>query len=638
MPVMGQLCDPCDGAEVVVAPAQENMVVLNVGGHVFKIASKFLANSGSPVFTALLEAGPGPDREYFLDRDGEHYQYVLDFLCGEGKNFLLPRLQSVRFELAHESHFLGLHQLVGLLERRSTSSSRTWPAGLSLQKSLTESPPPSIIDGADGTEYKGAPLPKNEAERISRLEALHILDPGHNDPRFHNATRMVAAIFEAPIALISLVHDTRQLYKSRVGWNALSTDRRLSICAHMFTPENPSMLVVEDCATDPRLMHNPLVKGDSAFRYYAGCPLVTSDGLRLGGFCVIDHVPRKTTPSIAQCLVNFSTIVSQEIERDELTSSSNIPEAPTLAGKKEATTSSASLPEEAAMETVKAPLTPADYAAGAFRRDRMRTALGEAILFVKARSDSLEWPVLFANEGWSRMTSINVLSPANMSSEVIASGPGLACVAEGKTSCKNPMLWDWLEISTQDSQKLTTLIQERLLLNSPLMFHIGATMRKHSHGGGGCEYTNVSCRFLPADMPLDVNAAAIMTVHDENVLSEGSSRRNKETELYYFVTVSFHAGETISKEIRRSRRALRLARGPADPRRPRNGGAPAGRARAAQQPAGQQAAPGAEAGVRAARGPGGPKLREGKAPGRELRTKHFLLYQGRRVLLFGRCV
>lgn len=92
----------------------------------------------------------------------------------------------------------------------------------------------------------------------------------------------------------------RQWFKAKVGLDACSTDRNSSFCAWTLLPHAPEVLVVEDAEQDTRFEANPLVKGDPKIRFYAGAPLITADGTRLGSLCVIDTKPRKFTQEQAQ--------------------------------------------------------------------------------------------------------------------------------------------------------------------------------------------------------------------------------------------------------------------------------------------------------------------------------------------------
>ncbi|MFT3698015.1 MAG: diguanylate cyclase [Kofleriaceae bacterium] len=161
----------------------------------------------------------------------------------------------------------------------------------------------------------GAPKPPNEAQRLAALQAFNILDTAPQ-PSFDRITALVARILEVPIALVSLVDDERQWFKSCVGLGASETSRDVAFCAYAIL--NPGVLVVPDAAEDPRFADNPLVTGEPYIRSYAGAPLVTKGGYALGTLCAIDTRPRKLTPDQLQTLVDLAAIVVDEIELDRL--------------------------------------------------------------------------------------------------------------------------------------------------------------------------------------------------------------------------------------------------------------------------------------------------------------------------------
>ena len=65
-----------------------------------------------------------------------------------------------------------------------------------------------------------------------------------------------------------------------------------------------------------RFKGNPLVTGAPHIRFYAGAPLVTSNGMRLGSLCVIDVKPRNLDAEQLMVLANFAEVVVREIEKD----------------------------------------------------------------------------------------------------------------------------------------------------------------------------------------------------------------------------------------------------------------------------------------------------------------------------------
>lgn len=126
---------------------------------------------------------------------------------------------------------------------------------------------------------------RDEQERLAELRGYGLLD-SENEPEFDAIVREAAAAAGVPIALISLVDENRQWFKARVGLNATETPRAISFCTHAI--HGTEMLEVADATADARFATNPLVTGGPGIRYYAGTPLKTATGRRLGTLCVID--------------------------------------------------------------------------------------------------------------------------------------------------------------------------------------------------------------------------------------------------------------------------------------------------------------------------------------------------------------
>ena len=153
-----------------------------------------------------------------------------------------------------------------------------------------------------------------EAERLRALRTYGLMDTPA-DAALDRITALVRLIFDAPIALVSLVDDTRQWFKSRQGLEACQTDREHAFCAHALPLQRGGVLVVEDATRDPRFTANPLVTGEPGIRFYAGAVLTTPDGFNLGTLCVIDTRPRPPlTPVQAETLCALASLVMREIE------------------------------------------------------------------------------------------------------------------------------------------------------------------------------------------------------------------------------------------------------------------------------------------------------------------------------------
>ena len=134
------------------------------------------------------------------------------------------------------------------------------------------------------------PLPFNEKERLIALKGYNILDTLPEE-QFDRLTELAAVICKVPIALVSLIDEDRQWFKSRVGISAEETARSISFC--QFTVAEGKVFEVIDAQADDRFVDNPLVTGIPNIRYYLGQPLIDPNGFALGTLCVIDKEPRK---------------------------------------------------------------------------------------------------------------------------------------------------------------------------------------------------------------------------------------------------------------------------------------------------------------------------------------------------------
>jgi GAF domain-containing protein len=133
------------------------------------------------------------------------------------------------------------------------------------------------------------PVPNHERKRLEVLWEYEVLDTVP-EAVFDDLTELAADICEVPIALISLVDEDRQWFKSKVGVSMQQTPREHAFCAHAIMGRN--LFVVRDATRHKHFASNPLVISSPKIRFYAGMPLVSPDNHALGTLCVIDHVPR----------------------------------------------------------------------------------------------------------------------------------------------------------------------------------------------------------------------------------------------------------------------------------------------------------------------------------------------------------
>ena len=152
-----------------------------------------------------------------------------------------------------------------------------------------------------------------EGERLAALRGLGILDTSP-EADFDHVVRLAARLLDVPIALISLVDQDRQWFKSVIGLDGVTeTPRELAFCDHAIRGQD--VMVVPDATEDPRFAGNPLVTGEPGIRFYAGAPLITSDGHALGTLCVIHRVPHQAlSDRDAQILAELAGFIRDKLE------------------------------------------------------------------------------------------------------------------------------------------------------------------------------------------------------------------------------------------------------------------------------------------------------------------------------------
>ena len=135
------------------------------------------------------------------------------------------------------------------------------------------------------------PIPHNEFERLAALESYQLIDtaPEHD---FDELTALAADICGTPIALVTLLGEQHQFFKSHHGMDINQTPRNVAFCSHAITAQD-GILVVPDAREDVRFSANPLVTGDTNIVFYAGVSLVNEQGFALGTLCVIGHEQRE---------------------------------------------------------------------------------------------------------------------------------------------------------------------------------------------------------------------------------------------------------------------------------------------------------------------------------------------------------
>jgi two-component sensor histidine kinase len=153
--------------------------------------------------------------------------------------------------------------------------------------------------------------PNYEAQRLSALRRYDILDTPA-EKSFDRITAMAARIFGVPIAVISLVDESRIWFKSHHGLNVKEISRDPGLCATAILQNEPWVLC--DAREDPRSRDNPLVTSEFGLRFYVGIPLKTQDGFALGMLCVLDYEPHEVSDAQIADLKDLAAVVMDQLE------------------------------------------------------------------------------------------------------------------------------------------------------------------------------------------------------------------------------------------------------------------------------------------------------------------------------------
>jgi len=157
----------------------------------------------------------------------------------------------------------------------------------------------------------GTLVPSKEAARVAALNRYAILDT-EPEQSFDDLVTLASHICKTPMALLTLVDDHRQWFKSAVGVQVRETPREISFCSQAIEQEN--LFIIRDALEDPRFRDNPLVTGEPHIRFYAGAPLVNEDGFALGTLCVADRQPRELDEDQKVALASLSRLALRQME------------------------------------------------------------------------------------------------------------------------------------------------------------------------------------------------------------------------------------------------------------------------------------------------------------------------------------
>lgn len=160
-----------------------------------------------------------------------------------------------------------------------------------------------------------APIPKNEFQRLTSLYKLNLLDTPP-ERRFDRITKTATQIFRVPISTLTLIDDKREWFKSSQGISNRESPRTTSFCGHALTASK--VFIVPDATKDARFADNPHVIQSSHLRFYAGIPISSREGLRVGVFCIKDTKARKFLPQEQEILKGLACWAEVEINFRQL--------------------------------------------------------------------------------------------------------------------------------------------------------------------------------------------------------------------------------------------------------------------------------------------------------------------------------
>ncbi|MDW3646587.1 MAG: adenylate/guanylate cyclase domain-containing protein [Bacteroidia bacterium] len=154
-------------------------------------------------------------------------------------------------------------------------------------------------------------IPDNEVDRLAALYALNLKEQSKED-RFDKMVNLASSCLKVPIAYVATVDKNHQLIHASCGLNFVSSDRTTSFCGHAILQDAP--LIIPDTHADDRFHDNPLVVNDPFIRFYAGYPLTSPDGFKIGTLCIADHQPRVLTKAELEMFMDLGFMLEQQLQ------------------------------------------------------------------------------------------------------------------------------------------------------------------------------------------------------------------------------------------------------------------------------------------------------------------------------------
>jgi serine/threonine protein kinase/PAS domain-containing protein len=250
-------------------------------------------------------------------------------------------------------------------------------------------------------------LPSNEESRQRAVCAYDILDT-EPEEAYDRITLLCRRLFHAPIALLTFIDKDRVWFKSAVGLgDARQLDRGSGLCAWTLLSRRPEALVVPDMQSDLRFRDYPVVTSFPHARFYAGVPLLCPNtGHRLGTLCVVDQKPRPDfSAEQTALLAQLAAMAMREVDRRRRTNAARCAAVGAAAGDGLADVdgkpaSNGVADGDGAAEAAAAALASSPSPSPSSALDR------QGVMLLDASSPAGKWPVLLANDAWSKATGV----------------------------------------------------------------------------------------------------------------------------------------------------------------------------------------------------------------------------------------
>lgn len=158
---------------------------------------------------------------------------------------------------------------------------------------------------------ENAPIPENEDKRLDAVRKLAILDTNAEE-RFDVITRLATKLFNVPISTLTIMDAEREWFKSCQGVSGKESPRAISFCGHVVASED-DMLIIPDAKLDTRFSDNSMVTGSPYIRFYAGVPIFSLTGERVGVLCIKDTKPKSLSDADSFLLQTLASWAELEI-------------------------------------------------------------------------------------------------------------------------------------------------------------------------------------------------------------------------------------------------------------------------------------------------------------------------------------